>query len=150
MTLLAPLSTDEKAERVGVVGERLRHQAIGGQLAHRRGEPPWLREDVAHREHHQRADAVLPGQREHRFARVLVHHVKGDHRDVPHAVAAGALDHSVLGIAGRGLGDAEMAELALLLLAQQRRRERLDRMVVGARGDAVQLVDVDVIGAERL
>ncbi len=148
MTLLAPPSWTRNPSGSGLSASACGTSPVGGQLAQRRGEAPLARENVAHREHQERADAILPGQRKHRFARVLVQHVKGDHRDIPHAVAAGALRHRVLGVAGRGLGDAEMAELALLLLAQQRRREHMERMVVSARGDAVQLVDIDVIGAE--
>ena len=96
----------QKAERVGDVGELMRHQPLRRQLAHRRGEALGLREDVAHREHHQRADPTLAGSAETPLARVLVHHVKADHHDVPHPVGGGAPDHFVLGVVRRGLGDA--------------------------------------------
>jgi len=66
------------------------------------------------------------------------------------SVARGMPGHLVLGVARRGLGDAEMAEFALLLLAQQHRRDDLERVVVAAGRHPVQLVDVDVIGAEFL
>ena len=66
------------------------------------------------------------------------------------AVAAGARDHLVIGVARRGLGDAEVAQLPLLLFAQQGRRDDVERVVVAGRRHPVQLVDVDVVGGELL
>ena len=90
----------EKTERIGVVGQLPRYQPVIRELAHRLGEPLGAREDVAHGEHQERADAMLLGQRKDVPARVLVHHVERDHDDIPGPVACRALDHLVLGIAG--------------------------------------------------
>ena len=60
----------------------------------------------------------------------------------------GALQHAVLGILGRGLGDAEMAELAPRLLFQQCRRDYLACLLVCLRHYTVQLEDIDIVGAE--
>ena len=109
-------SMHQKAERVGIVGEPRGIFALSAVRASC-GEPLGARKDVAHREHQQRADPVAVVSGKTCVAGVLVHHVERDHRDVPHAVLGGAPHHFVLGIAGPGLGDAEMAELALLFLA---------------------------------
>src|SRR5271165_212667 len=139
---------DQKAERIGCLGEPLRYLARGRQLAHRCGELSRPREDVAHREHQQRPDPVLPGQREDPVASVLMHHVKPDHRDVPRAVGNGKLQHLVLGVVRCRLGDGEVTELALGLLLQQGRRDDAARVLVGAGCDTVQLIDVDDVGGE--
>ena len=81
--------------------------------------------------------------------RVLVHHVEPEHDDVPQAVLDRALQHLVLGVAGAGLGDAEMADLALGLFPQQRRRDLVAGPVVSLRRNAVQLENVDAIDAEQ-
>src|SRR5207302_1662284 len=81
--------------------------------------------------------------------RLMTHETVGR---VDDAAGAALVDQKTerVGAARRGLGDAEPAELALLPFAQQGRRQRLERVVVGARRDAVQLIDVDVVGAEFL
>jgi hypothetical protein len=48
---------------------------------------------------------MLSGHREDRLARVLMHHVKADHRDIPHTLGHGTLQHPVLGIVRCGLGN---------------------------------------------
>ena len=87
-------------------------------------------------------------QRKDRLPRVLVHHVKADHDDLPDTVGDRACDHPVLGIVRCGLGDAEMAELALFLLPQQHRHQDVAGVVVGGGRHTMQLVDVDVVGIE--
>jgi hypothetical protein len=54
----------------------------------------------------------------------------------------------VLGIVRCRLGDGKVTELALGLLLQQGRRDDGVRVLVGAGRHPVQLIDVDVVGAE--
>src|SRR6266571_8036244 len=109
---------EEEIERILLVGQRLRHLSRRHQLPHRRTQPARLRKDVAHREHQQRADPMPQGQRKNSVAGILVHHREANHDDVPYAVLGGASQRVVLKVVRRGLGDAEVAELAILLLAE--------------------------------
>ena len=61
--------------------------------------------------------------------------------------ADGALQHRVPAIARPGLGDAEMPQLALLVPSHSAGK-RYRAMVVGRRRNAVQLEDIDIVGAE--
>ena len=112
-------------------------------------EAPRHAEDAAHNEHQERADPVLSRVREHGLAGVLVHHVEREHHHLPAVVLHRALQHQMLGVVGRGLGDAEVAKLALGLLALQRRHQLLHRVVVGGGRHAVELEQVHIVGAQR-
>src|SRR6185503_16798098 len=105
-------------------------------------------EDVAHREHAERADALLACHRQQAPARVLMHHAEAQHEHFPDALLHRASEHGVLGVARAGLGHREVAELALLLLAQQPRHDLRHGLVVGRRPQPVQVEDVDVVGVE--
>ncbi len=109
---------DQKAQRVGHLGEPLRNLSRLRQIPDRAPQPLGLGKNVADREHQQSADPVRNRQRKHAASGILVHHVKAEHDDLPDAVGDGAPDRLVLEIMGRGLGDAEMAELALGLFLQ--------------------------------
>jgi hypothetical protein len=74
--------------------------------------------------------------------------VEGQHDDLEGRLVDGAQQHLVRGIARAGLGDGEVAQLALLLLAQQGGDELGDGVVVLRGRQAVQVEDVDVVGAE--
>ena len=139
---------DEEAERVRIVGQRLRHLALRCQILHRLGHAVGAGEDAAHREHQQRADAVLQRRGEHSLAGVLAHQVERDHHDVPDLVRDGAQQHLVFEIVGRGLGDAEETEFALFLLLQQGRRDHVMHVVVAGGRHRVELKDVDAVDAE--
>jgi hypothetical protein len=89
-----------------------------------------------------------PGQRKDRLARILMHHVKADHCDIPHTLGHGTPQHFVLGVVRCGLGDAEVTEFAFGFFLQQGRCDDVARVVVGSRCHAVQLVDVDIVGGE--
>jgi len=139
---------DQKAQRIPCFGEPVRDLTRCGKIAHRGPQTLGLRKDVAHREHQQRADAVGAGQRKDAVAGVLMHHVKPEHHLVPNPVLRRPLQNLVLGIVRCRLGDPKMAELAFRLLPQQHRRHIVERVVVGARGHPVQLIDIDVAGIE--
>ena len=110
---------------------------------------PGLREDVAHGEHAERADAGFARALQDDRPRVLVQHVEGQHHHLEgRLVAQRPLQHLVRRIARAGLGDGEVAQLALLLLAQQGRHELGDGVVVLRRRQPVQVEQVDVVGAE--
>ncbi len=109
---------------------------------------PRLGEDVAHREHAQRADLVGLRALQEMLARVLVHQVEGQHEHLPDRLLHGALQHDVLGIARGGLGDGEMAQLALLLLAQEGGDDLRHGPVVELGPQPVQVEDVDMVGVE--
>jgi hypothetical protein len=91
---------------------------------------------------------VLSGQRQYRLARILMHHVKADHCDIPHTVGHGTLQHLVLGIVRCGLGNAEVMELAFGFFLQQGRCDDVARVVVGGGCHAVQPIDVDIVGGK--
>ena len=95
----------------------MRHLPRCGEIAHRGAQALGLREDVAHREHQQRADPAGAGQRKHAVAGILMHHVKPEHDHLPNLVLRRPVQNLVLGIVRRRLGDAEMAELAFRLLS---------------------------------
>ena len=143
-----PRFMEQEPERVRRQGEPTRQLAPRRQLAQCRGEALGPREDVAHREHQQRADAVGEGPWKHCAAGVLVHHMERHHHRVPHLVLDRPLQHPVFGVLRSGLGDAEMAELSFGFLLQKRRRDHVARLLVSFGQDAVQLEDVDVVGAE--
>ena len=104
---------------------------------------------LPHREHQQRADALRPRDRKHVPARALVHHVEAHHEHLPDRIVHRALQHRVGEIDDRVLGDADVPDLALLFLLEQRRRDRLERIVVFVDLDAMQIEHVDMIGAHQ-
>ena len=87
-------------------------------------------------------------RREHGLARVLAHQVERHHRDVPDPVGDGAQQHLVFEIVGRGLGDAEEAELSPFLLLQQRRCDHVAHIVVAGGRHGVELEHIDAVDAE--
>ena len=63
--LAAPPSWTRKAERIVGLAQPFLDQTFVGQRLHLARDPRRIGEDAAHREHHQRADAVLPRDRKH-------------------------------------------------------------------------------------
>ena len=139
---------DQEAERVGMVGQRLRHLALRCQFLHRFGHAVGAGEDAAHGEHQQRADAMFQSCGEHGLAGVLAHQVERDHDDIPDAVGDGAQQHLVFEIVRRGLGDAEEAEFALFLFLQQGRCDHVMHVVVAGGRHRMELKDIDAVDAE--
>ena len=89
------------------------------------------------------------GDREHVLAGALVHHVEAHHEDLPDVILHGELEHLVGVILDRVLGDADVPDLALGLLLQQRGHDLLDRVLVLVRVHAVQIEHVDGVGAHQ-
>ena len=104
---------------------------------------------LAHREHQQRADALLARVRKHVLPRALMHHVEAHHEHLPDGIVHRALQHLVGEIDDRVFGDADVPDLALALLFEQRRRDHVQRIVVLGELDAVQIEHVDMIGAHQ-
>ena len=74
--------------------------------------------------------------------------MKPDHDDVTNPILRRSMQRLVLGIMGCSLGNAEIAKLSLLLLAQEHRRQFVQCMLVGIGWDTVQLVYIDITGIE--
>ena len=139
---------DADVERI-VERRRFRRQpAFLHQRANRLLHPAGGAEQLAHREHDQRADTLRAPLRQHALADALVHHMKRQHHHVPAVVPHSALRHALVAVVHRVLGDAEEAELALVALAQQRGHDLLDCMIVVAGRQAVDVEHVDAVDAE--
>jgi hypothetical protein len=126
---------DQKAERVRRVGKPARQLTARGSFAQCCGEALGLREDVAHYEHQQCANAICHRQRKHLGAGILVYHVERDHDRIPNAVLHRAADHLVLRI--DELGHSKKSDLTLLSFLQERGRDDVSRLVVDSRRNAV-------------
>ncbi len=95
----------------------------------------------------QRADAFLARHRKHVIARALVHHVEAHHEHLPNRIVHRAREHRVGEIDNRILGDADVPDLALGLLLDERRRQGLQRIIVLVRLHAMQIEHVHIVGA---
>ena len=127
--------------------------ALRRQLAHSLRQKVGLGEDVAYDEHQQRPDALGPRAWENDAPGVLVHQVEGEHDHLPARILERSIEHGMVGIAGGRLGNAEVAQLALGLLGEQRRNDIRPRRVECCRRHPVQHEHVDVVGpqvAQRL
>src|SRR5439155_6987144 len=69
---------EEETERIWRIDEPAWQLAARRKLAQGGGEPLGTREDVAHREHHEGANAVGDRPRQDAGPGVLVHHVERD------------------------------------------------------------------------
>ena len=74
--------------------------------------------------------------------------MKPDHDRVPDPILRRSVQNLVLGIMGRRLGNANVTDLALCLLAQQHRRQVVQCMVISIGRNTVQLVYIYVIGID--
>ncbi len=110
------VGVDQKTERVVRSGQPRRNLTGCRELPHRRGQLRRSRKDTAHGEHHQRADAVGDGVGKHLCPRHLVHQVERYHRGIPATILHRPVEHELLGIVRRRLGDAEEAKFALVAL----------------------------------
>ena len=111
----------QEAERIVGRAEPWLDQTLGGERLHLAGDPRRIGKNAAHREHDQRADALLARRRKHVAPRALVHHVEAHHEHLPDRIVHRALERLVGVIEDRILGEPDMPDLALRLLFEQAR-----------------------------
>lgn len=99
-------------------------------------------------EHDLDADVLRAGLREDVGAGSLVEQIEADHQDIPQVVGQGLLEHGVFEVFVEHLAEADEAYFALLLRLLQRGIDVVDEIGVVLGDDAVEVVEVDVVGAQ--
>ena len=105
---------------------------------------------LADGEHDLDADILRDGLREDVGAGGLVEQIEADHQDIPQVVGQSLLEHGVFEVFVEHLAEADKAYFALLLRLLQRGVNVVDEIGVVLGHDAVEIVEVDVVGAQVL
>ena len=98
-------------------------------------------------EHDLDADVLRNGLREDVGAGGLVEQIEADHQDIPQVVGKGLLEHGVFKVLVEHFAEADKAYFALLLRLLQCGIDVVDEIGVVLGHDAVEIVEVDVVGA---
>lgn len=101
-------------------------------------------------EHDLDADVLRAGLREDGGAGGLVEQIEADHQDIPQVVGEGLLEHGVFEVFVEHLAEADEAYFALPLRLLQRGVEVVDEIGVVLGHDAVEVVEVDVVGTQAV
>ena len=107
-----------------------------------------MAEGAADGEHDKHADVLLDGGLKDGLARGLIEQVKADHDDIPDAVGDGAFQHLMLEIAAPVFGDADEADFPFVAQVLHKGRNLAQVIVVLRGAQAVQVIDIDIVGAE--
>src|SRR5690606_20932037 len=107
-----------------------------------------LAESRPHGKHHQYADIPLDGLRKNALTGGLVEDVKADHHHVPDIILQCALQHHMLRVCVKALGNADIADFARLLHRLQHRYNLVKHVIVILGSYSMQVINVDIIHTE--
>ena len=102
---------------------------------------------LADSEHDLDADVLRDGLCEDLGAGGLVEQIEADHQDIPQVVGEGLLEHGVFEVFVEHLAETDKAYFALLLRFLQCGVDVVGEIGVVLGHDAVEIVEVDVVGA---
>ena len=134
------LSLDNSGFKVSVTNEFL----------HNLAENIGLTQCTAHRKHDLGCDIVLDGQGKYRFSRAWVQHVETHHDHIEKIFRQGNLQHPVSRVPTKSLRDPQEANLAQILLFDERRKNFIDTVRVLLKADAVQIKHIDIVRLQAL